>query len=74
MGVDLTAVPAIRVNTAFTIVPETGPDLSAFPSAQHFCSWLELAPGTRIGGARHRARPARRGAPVAITATVRELV
>ena len=27
-----------------------GPDFSAFPSAQHFCSWLGVAPGTRISG------------------------
>ena len=43
MGVDLTAP---------NIAPEIGPDLSAFPSARHFCSWLGLAPGTRFGGGR----------------------
>ncbi len=107
MGVDLTAIPAIGVTTALTIASEIGPDFSAFPSAQHFCSWLGLAPGTRISGgkplpgrspkvinkaaqslrmaalnarrsqtfigARHRARLARKDAPVAINATAREL-
>ena len=107
MGVDLTAIPTIGVNTALTIAAEIGPDFSAFPSAQHFSSWLELAPGTRISGgktlpgrapkavnkvaqslrmaaltarrsqtfigARHRGHLARKDAPVAITATVREL-
>ena len=107
MGVDLTAIPTIGVNTALTIASEIGPDFSAFPSAQHFCSWLGLAPGTRISGgkalpgrapkvvnkvaqslrmaamtarrsqtfigARHRGRLARKDAPVAITATAREL-
>ena len=32
---------------------EIGPDFSAFPSAQHFCSWLALAPGTRISGGKN---------------------
>ena len=32
------------------IASEIGPDFSAFPSAQHFCSWLGVAPGTRISG------------------------
>ena len=50
MGVDLTAIPTIGVNTALTIAAEIGPDFSAFPSAQHFSSWLGLAQGTRISG------------------------
>ena len=50
MGVDLTAIPTIGVNTALVIASEIGPDFSAFPSTQHFCSWLGVAPGTRISG------------------------
>ena len=50
MGVDLTAIPAIGTGTVLTIASEIGPDFSAFPSAQHFCSWLGVAPGTRISG------------------------
>ena len=50
MGVDLTAIPTIGVTTALVIASEIGPDFSAFPSAQHFCSWLGVAPGTRISG------------------------
>ena len=50
MGVDLTAIPTVGVNTALVIAAEIGPDFSAFPSAQHFSSWLGLAPGTRISG------------------------
>ena len=49
-GVDLTAVPGIGVETALTVLSEVGPDLSAFPDAAHFASWLGLAPGTRISG------------------------
>ena len=52
MGVGPTAIPTIGVATAPNIAPKIGPDLSAFPSAQHFRSWLGLAPGTRFGGGR----------------------
>ena len=47
-GVDLTAIPTIGTGTALTVAAEIGPDFSAFPSVQHFCSWLGVAPGTRI--------------------------
>ena len=50
MGVDLTTIPTIGVETALTIASEIGPDLSRFPTREHFCSWLTLAPGTRISG------------------------
>jgi transposase len=50
MGVDLTAIPAIGVETALVLAAEIGPDLSRFPTCEHFCSWLSVAPGTRITG------------------------
>lgn len=50
LGVDLTAIPTIGVDTALTIAAEVGPDLSRFPGPGQFCSWLCLAPGTRISG------------------------
>ena len=56
MGVDLTAIPTIGPGTALVIASEIGPDFSAFPSAQHFCSWLALAPGTRISGGKNLLR------------------
>lgn len=49
-GVDLTRINGIDVNTALKVLSEIGPDLSRFPSAKHFCSWLGLAPGTRVSG------------------------
>ena len=45
--------PTIGPGTALVIASEIGPDFSAFPSAQHFCSWLALAPGTRISGGKN---------------------
>ena len=32
------------------MLTEVGPDLSAFPSEKHFCSWLGLCPDNRISG------------------------
>lgn len=50
LGVDLTAVPTLGLETVLVIASEIGPDLSRFPTAGHFCSWLNLAPPTRISG------------------------
>lgn len=50
LGVDLTAIPAVGIDTALVIAAEIGPDLSRFPSSEHFCSWLGVAPPTRISG------------------------
>jgi transposase len=46
-GVDLTTIPSIHVLTAHTIWAELGSDLSAFPTAKHFSSWLSLCPDNR---------------------------
>nr|WP_249808223.1 IS110 family transposase [Bradyrhizobium sp. 177] len=34
------------------LIGECGKDLRAWPSAKHFTSWLCLAPGNKISGAR----------------------
>ena len=61
LGVDLLAIPTIGVETALTVAAEVGADLSRFPSVGHFCSWLGLAPGTRISGdKRLKGAPGRR--------------
>ena len=74
MGVDLTAIPNFGPGTALTIASEIGPDFSAFPSVQHFCSWLGVAPRTRISGGKPLPGRAHKAFnPVAITATAREL-
>ena len=49
-GVDLCAVPSIGVLTAQTFWSELGGDLSAFPTAKHFASWLGVSPDNRISG------------------------
>lgn len=52
MGVDLCAIPTISVDTVLVLASEIGADLSRFASEKHFCSWLSLAPPTRISGGR----------------------
>ncbi|WP_372450341.1 IS110 family transposase [Paraburkholderia aspalathi] len=49
-GVDLTRIDGLDVTTALAVISETGGDMSRFPSAAHFASWLGLCPGTRITG------------------------
>ncbi len=61
LDVDLTAIPTIGVETALTLAAEVGADLSRFPAAAHFCSWLGLAPGTRISGDKRLGGPPARG-------------
>ena len=62
LGVDLTAIPCIGVETALVIAAEIGADLSRFPSSGHFCSWLTVAPGTRISGDKPlKGPPVKRG-------------
>jgi transposase len=56
-GVDLVAISGLNESSVQTIISETGTDLSAFPSAKHFCSWLGLAPHNDVsGGKRLRSR------------------
>ena len=57
LGADLTAIPTVGVETALTVAAEVGADLSRFPTCAHFCSWLGLAPGTRISGDKRLGGP-----------------
>jgi len=49
-GVDLTDVPGVSSLTAHLLLTEVGADLSKFPSAAAFASWLGLCPDNRISG------------------------
>lgn len=49
-GVDLTRINGINVTTAMAVISEIGTDMTRFPSAGHFASWLGLCPGTKITG------------------------
>ena len=49
-GVDLTQIPGVGVQTVYTLFAECGRDLSDFPTAGSFASWLGLCPDNRITG------------------------
>lgn len=49
-GADLTRIDGIAPDVAKTIITEVGIDLSAFPTENHFVSWLRLAPRISVSG------------------------
>ncbi len=50
IGVDLTQVHGIGPYLAIRLISECGLDLSRWPTAKHFTSWLTLCPGSKISG------------------------
>jgi transposase len=50
LGVDLTQIHGLGPSLALKLVGECGVDLSAWPTAKHFTSWLCLAPSNKISG------------------------
>ena len=50
LGKDLTRIDGVGPYLALKLVSECGDDLSAWPSAKHFTSWLSLAPNNKISG------------------------
>jgi transposase len=50
VGLDLTQIHGLGPYLALKLVSECGTDLSRWPTAQHFTSWLCLAPGNKISG------------------------
>ena len=59
-GVDLTSIDGIDVMTAQTILSELGTDLSAFPTENHFASWLGLTPSKDMSGGKVIGRSQRK--------------
>ena len=58
LGVDLTLVDGIQVNTALVILAEIGVDVSRFPTEKHFASWLHLSPQeSRSNKTKKKSRP-----------------
>jgi transposase len=56
-GVDLTQIDGIDVLTALKVISESGLDMTRWPTAKHFASWLGLSPGNKMsGGKRYRMR------------------
>src|SRR5437660_11413399 len=51
-GVDLTQIDGIGAYTALKLIAEVGTDMRRWPTAQHFTSWLTLAPKNKVSGGR----------------------
>jgi transposase len=60
LGVDLTRIHGLGPYLALKLVGECGTDLSAWPSAKHFTSWLCLAPSNKISGGKVLSAKTRR--------------
>ena len=68
-GVDLTLIPSIGVSTALTIISEIGLDMTRWPSAKHFASWLGLSPGNKVSGGKRlsgKTKPCANRAAIAL--------
>ena len=52
VGIDLVAVSGLSASSVQTIISEIGTDMSRFPTAKQFGSWLGLAPHNDISGGR----------------------
>ena len=52
LGTDLSRLPGIRSLAIMQIISEVGTDMSKFPTANHFASYLGFAPHNKITGGR----------------------
>jgi transposase len=50
IGVDVTRIKGLDSYSVLKLIGETGLDMSRWPTASHFASWLGVAPGTKISG------------------------
>lgn len=50
VGVDLTQIHGLGFYSVLRLIAECGHDMSRWPTAKHFTSWLALAPATKISG------------------------
>jgi transposase len=50
LGKDITQIDGLGPYLSLKLIAECGDDLSAWPSAKHFTSWLGLTPNNKISG------------------------
>jgi transposase len=50
LGTDLSTLPGIRANAILQIISEVGTDMTKFPTAHHFASYLGFVPHNKITG------------------------
>src|SRR5246500_3689548 len=61
LGKDITQIDGLGPYLSLKLIAECGDDLSAWPSAKHFTSWLCLAPSNKISGGKILSSRTRRG-------------
>lgn len=59
-GRDAAQLPGLTDLTLMKLISEVGTDMSRWPTAKHFVSWLGLWPGVHQSGKRRRRRRSRR--------------
>jgi transposase len=62
LGVDLTEIHGLGPYSVLRIFAECGSDMTRWPTAKHFTSWLTLAPGNKISGGKVLSSKTRRSA------------
>jgi transposase len=62
LGTDLTQLHGFGTYTALRRIGECGTDMSKWPTAPHFTSWLTLAPGNQMSGGKLLRTKTRRSA------------
>jgi len=62
LGADLTQIHGFGPYTVLRLIAECGDDMSKWPTAKHFTSWLSRAPGNKISGGRVLSSKTRRSA------------
>jgi transposase len=60
LGADLSQIHGFGPYTVLRLVSECGDDMTKWPTAKHFTSWLSLAPGNKISGGRLLSSKTRR--------------
>jgi transposase len=68
LGIDLTQIHGLGPYVALKLIAECGNDMSRWPSAKHFTSWLCLAPGNKISGGKILSSKTRRSSSKAAAA------
>jgi transposase len=60
LGADLSQIHGLGPYTVLRLIAECGDDMSRWPTAKHFTSWLTLAPGNKISGGKVLSSKTRR--------------
>lgn len=60
LGRDVTPIDGLGPYLSLKLIAECGDDLTSWPSAKHFTSWLGLAPSNKVPKCFHHQRAVRR--------------